>query len=91
MNQNRIAEAGALPGLVALLKRYPPQLSGQVPPSVARRAADAVTNLAHENNSIKNQVRTEGGIPPLVSLLETRMPRCSARGERALHARVQER
>lgn len=72
VNQNRIAEAGALPGLVALLKRYPPQLSGQVPPSVARRAADAVTNLAHENNSIKNQVRTEGGIPPLVSLLETR-------------------
>jgi len=71
-NQNRIAEAGALPGLVALLKRYPPQLAGSVPPSVARRAADAVTNLAHENNNIKNQVRTEGGIPPLVSLLETR-------------------
>jgi HEAT repeat protein len=71
-NQNRISEAGALPGLVALLKRYPPQLSGPIPPSVARRAADAVTNLAHENNTIKNLVRTEGGIPPLVALLETR-------------------
>lgn len=71
-NQNRISEAGALPGLVALLKRYPPQLSGPTPPSVARRAADAVTNLAHENNTIKNLVRTEGGIPPLVALLETR-------------------
>lgn len=71
-NQNRISEAGALPGLVALLKRYPPQLSGPMPPSVARRAADAVTNLAHENNTIKNLVRTEGGIPPLVALLETR-------------------
>ena len=71
-NQNRISEAGALPGLVALLKRYPPQLSGPTPPSVARRAADAVTNLAHENNNIKNLVRTEGGIPPLVALLETR-------------------
>jgi HEAT repeat protein len=72
INQNRISEAGALPGLVALLKRYPPQLPGTTPPSVARRAADAVTNLAHENNNIKNLVRTEGGIPPLVALLETR-------------------
>ena len=71
-HQNRIANAGALPGLVALLKRYPPQMSGNVAPSVARRAADAVTNLAHENNQIKNRVRTEGGIPPLVALLETR-------------------
>ena len=71
-HQNRIADAGALPGLVALLKRYPPQMSGNVAPSVARRAADAVTNLAHENNPIKNRVRTEGGIPPLVALLETR-------------------
>ena len=49
------------PWLVALLKRYPPQLSGPTPPSVARRAADAVTNLAHENNNIKNHVRTEAG------------------------------
>ena len=34
-----------------------------------RRAADAVTNLAHENVVIKSRVRSEGGIPPLCSLL----------------------
>lgn len=37
---------------------------------VARRAADAVTNLAHENVEIKNTVREVGGVPPLVALLE---------------------
>ena len=83
-NQNRIAEAGALPGLVALLQRYPPQTTGSVPTSVARRAADAVTNLAHENNGIKNQVRVEGGIPPLVSLLETKDPKVKRAAARAL-------
>ena len=83
-NQNRIAEAGALPGLVALLQRYPPQTTGSVPTSVARRAADAVTNLAHENNGIKNQVRVEGGIPPLVSLLETKDPKVKRAAASAL-------
>ena len=38
---------------------------------VARRAADAITNLAHENIEIKAKVRAEGGIPPLVTLLES--------------------
>lgn len=38
--------------------------------SVVRRAADAITNLAHENVPIKSRVRAEGGIPPLVILLE---------------------
>ena len=38
--------------------------------SVVRRAADAITNLAHENVSIKSRVRAEGGIPPLVALLQ---------------------
>ena len=84
VNQNRIAKAGALPGLVALLQRYPPQTTGSVPTSVARRAADAVTNLAHENNSIKNQVRVEGGIPPLVSLLETKDPKVKRAAASAL-------
>ncbi len=37
---------------------------------MARRAADAVTNLAHENVEIKTRVRLEGGIPPLVALLD---------------------
>ena len=63
---------GALPGLVGLLKRYVP-FGG--PPnsgaSVVRRAADAITNLAHENVVIKSKVRAEGGIPPLVCLLES--------------------
>lgn len=61
---------GALPGLVAILKRfvpYPIQPSSGA--STVRRAADAITNLAHENVSIKSRVRTEGGIPPLVALL----------------------
>eukprot|EP00878_Enallax_costatus_P045108 GHUV01054020.1.p1 GENE.GHUV01054020.1~~GHUV01054020.1.p1 ORF type:complete len:147 (-),score=45.25 GHUV01054020.1:7-447(-) len=38
---------------------------------VARRAADAITNLAHENLEIKNMVRREGGIAPLVRLLSS--------------------
>ena len=63
---------GALPGLVGLLKRYVPFMG---PPntgaSVVRRAADAITNLAHENVVIKSKVRAEGGIPPLVCLLES--------------------
>ena len=84
VNQNRIAAAGALPGLVALLQRYPPQTTGSVATSVARRAADAVTNLAHENNAIKNHVRTEGGIPPLVSLLETKDPKVKRAAASAL-------
>jgi len=45
--------------------RGPPGSGG-----VARRAADAITNLAHENVDIKHLVRQEGGIPPLVALLE---------------------
>lgn len=61
---------GALPGLVAILNRFVPYPG---PPSTGastvRRAADAITNLAHENISIKSRVRTEGGIPPLVALL----------------------
>lgn len=43
--------------------------------SVVRRAADAITNLAHENVSIKSKVRTEDGIPPLVALLEAYDPK----------------
>ncbi|KAL0459533.1 UNVERIFIED_CONTAM: arm repeat protein interacting with a [Sesamum latifolium] len=42
---------------------------------VIRRAADAITNLAHENSSIKTRVRIEGGIPPLVELLEFADPK----------------
>lgn len=69
--QRRIADAGALPLLVALLLRQGGSNNARVANGVVRRAADAVTNLAHENAHIKTRVRTEGGIPPLVRLLES--------------------
>ena len=58
-HQQRIADAGALPGLVALLKRAPVLgvSHGSTAGGVARRAADAITNLAHENVTIKTKVR----------------------------------
>lgn len=63
---------------MALLKRYVPF---QGPPnsgsSVVRRAADAITNLAHENVAIKSKVRAEDGIPPLVALLDAYDPKVS--------------
>lgn len=70
-HQHAIADEGALAGLVNLLKRYLPatNLSQGPGASLVRRAADAVTNLAHENVVIKSRVRAEGGIPPLVHLL----------------------
>jgi len=71
--QTRIAGANALPGLVRLLSAHrTTAVTRQQPGSggVARRASDAITNLAHENSEIKNLVRNEGGIPPLVALLE---------------------
>ena len=70
-HQHAIADEGALAGLVRLLKRYLPatNLSQGPGASLVRRAADAVTNLAHENVIIKSRVRGEGGIPPLVALL----------------------
>ena len=90
-NQNRIAEAGALPGLVALLQRYPPQTTGSVPTSVARRAADAVTNLAHENNGIKNQVRVEGASRRRIAPGDEGPEGEARRRERPAHAGVQKR
>ena len=58
--------------LVPLLERYHPSQGSGPTASVARRAADAITNLAHENNRIKNIVRERGGIPPLVKLLDAK-------------------
>jgi HEAT repeat protein len=40
--------------------------------TIARRAAGAVANLAHEDVHTKNLVREEGGIPALVLLLKAR-------------------
>ncbi|GAU23360.1 hypothetical protein TSUD_334070, partial [Trifolium subterraneum] len=55
--------------------------------SLLRKAADTITNLAHENTSIKTLVRVEGGIPPLVELLEfndTKVQRAAAGALRTL-------
>lgn len=91
-HQNKIANAGALAGLVGLLKRHVPFCSASTGTpgtcaGVARRAADAITNLAHENITIKNKVRDQGGIVPLVSLLEsydTKVARAAAGALRTL-------
>ncbi|OIT05599.1 PREDICTED: ARM REPEAT PROTEIN INTERACTING WITH ABF2-like [Nicotiana attenuata] len=69
-HQQLIVDAGALPHLVDLLKRHRNAQNSRAVNGVIRRAADAITNLAHENSSIKSRVRIEGGIPPLVELLE---------------------
>ncbi|KAL6842217.1 hypothetical protein ACP4OV_027980 [Aristida adscensionis] len=70
-HQQHIVDAGALPPLVNLLKRHKNTANSRVVNSVIKRAADAITNLAHENSNIKTCVRMEGGIPPLVELLES--------------------
>ncbi|XVE66038.1 hypothetical protein DITRI_Ditri08aG0049300 [Diplodiscus trichospermus] len=69
-HQQLIVDSGALSHLVNLLRRHKDGSSSRAVISVIRRAADAITNLAHENSSIKTRVRMEGGIPPLVELLE---------------------
>ncbi|MQL73796.1 hypothetical protein Taro_006159, partial [Colocasia esculenta] len=69
-HQQLIVDAGALSHLVSLLKRHRECSNSRAVNSVLRRVADATTNLAHENSSIKTLARIEGGIPPLVELLE---------------------
>ncbi|CAN1129361.1 ARM REPEAT PROTEIN INTERACTING WITH ABF2 [Linum perenne] len=85
-HQQLIVDNGALPCLVDLLKRHTEGTTRAVT-SVIRRAADAITNLAHENSNIKTRVRMEGGIPPLVELLEfadTKVQRAAAGALRTL-------
>lgn len=55
-HQQLIVDIGALSHLVELLKRHKDGSSRAVN-SVIRRAADAITNLAHENSCIKTRVR----------------------------------
>ncbi|PKA54839.1 arm repeat protein interacting with ABF2 [Apostasia shenzhenica] len=74
-HQQLIVDAGALPLLVSLLERHKRGCNGRSVSSLIRRAADAITNLAHENSTIKTFVRIEGGIPPLVELLESTDPK----------------
>ncbi|XP_054818516.1 ARM REPEAT PROTEIN INTERACTING WITH ABF2-like isoform X2 [Prosopis cineraria] len=69
-HQQHIVDAGALPYLMDLLKRHKTCGNSRALTGLIRRAADAITNLAHENGIIKTRVRMEGGIPPLVELLE---------------------
>lgn len=69
-HQQLIVDAGALPHLVNILKKHKGGQSSRALIGAIRRAADAITNLAHENSRIKSRVRTEHGIPPLVELLE---------------------
>ncbi|KAG7991538.1 hypothetical protein I3843_02G081900 [Carya illinoinensis] len=86
-HQQLIVDSGALPNLVDLLKRHKYSSSSRAVTSVIRRSADAITNLAHENSSIKTRVRMEGGIPPLVELLEfadTKVQRAAAGALRTL-------
>ncbi|KAL3646685.1 hypothetical protein CASFOL_009229 [Castilleja foliolosa] len=86
-HQQHIVDHGALPHLVNLLKRHKDGLNSQAVCGVIRRAADAITNLAHENSSIKTFVRVDGGIPPLVELLEfadTKVQRSAAGALRTL-------
>ncbi|RVX20942.1 ARM repeat protein interacting with ABF2 [Vitis vinifera] len=82
-----IVDAGALPHLVELLKRHRSGYKTRAVNSVVRRAADAITNLAHENSNIKTRVRIEGGIPPLVELLkfiDTKVQKAAAGALRTL-------
>ncbi|CAK9147058.1 unnamed protein product [Ilex paraguariensis] len=86
-HQQIIVDAGALPRLVDLLKRHRDGQNSRAVNGVIRRAADAITNLAHENSSIKTRVRIEGGIPPLVELLDfvdTKVQRAAAGALRTL-------
>ncbi|CAA0828104.1 ARM REPEAT PROTEIN INTERACTING WITH ABF2 [Striga hermonthica] len=69
-HQQHIVDAGALPVLVDLLKRYRCHSESRAICGVIKEAADAITNLAQENGNIKNFVRVEGGIPLMVELLE---------------------
>ncbi|KAL8224893.1 hypothetical protein R6Q57_017450 [Mikania cordata] len=70
-HQQTIVDAGAIPHLVALLKRHKNGQKSRVVNGAIRKAADAITNLAHENGKSKTFVRVEGGIPPLVELLQS--------------------
>ncbi|KAL0680928.1 hypothetical protein Bca4012_047775 [Brassica carinata] len=68
--QQLIVDAGVIAPTVKLLKRRGVCIGCMEANAVLRRAADIVTNIAHDNPRIKNNIRVEGGIPPLVELLD---------------------
>ncbi|KFK25551.1 hypothetical protein AALP_AA8G129600 [Arabis alpina] len=69
-NQQLIVDAGAIVPTVNLLKRRELCCECLYANAVLRRAADIVTNISHDNPRIKTNIRVEGGIPPLVELLD---------------------
>ncbi|KAF8050925.1 hypothetical protein N665_1854s0008 [Sinapis alba] len=68
--QQLIVDSGAIVPAVKLLKRRGICLGCMEANAVIRRAADIITNIAHDNPRIKTNIRVEGGIPPLVELLD---------------------
>ena len=52
-----IVDAGALPHLVALLKRHRDNRTSQVVNGVIKVAVGAIANLARRNGSIKTRVK----------------------------------
>ncbi|CAL9229740.1 unnamed protein product [Arabidopsis halleri] len=64
-----IVDAGAIVPTVKLLKRRGICGDCMFANAVIRRAADIITNIAHDNPRIKTNTRVEGGIPSLVELL----------------------
>ncbi|WVZ05548.1 hypothetical protein V8G54_018894 [Vigna mungo] len=86
-HQDLIVGVGVLPCLVESLKRHKICTISEPLVYLLKRAADAITSLAHENDDIKTRVRREGGIPPLVELLEfndVKVQRAAARALRTL-------
>ncbi|XP_020238767.1 ARM REPEAT PROTEIN INTERACTING WITH ABF2 [Cajanus cajan] len=86
-HQQLIIEAGALPCLIDLLRRHKISTISQLLSDVLKRVADAITSLALRNSGIKTLVRMEGGIAPLVELLEfndTEVQRAAAGALRTL-------
>ncbi|EOA20012.1 hypothetical protein CARUB_v10000275mg, partial [Capsella rubella] len=67
--QQLIVDAGAIVPTVKLLERRVICSGCTAANAVIRRAADIITNIAHDNPRIKKDIRVEGGIPPLVELL----------------------
>uniref|UniRef100_A0A7N0ZQL4 BTB domain-containing protein n=1 Tax=Kalanchoe fedtschenkoi TaxID=63787 RepID=A0A7N0ZQL4_KALFE len=66
----QFVDEGHLPSLVNLLKLSKEGFSREAANGVIRRSADAIANLAHENNNIKSLVRNAGAIPLLVESLK---------------------
>ncbi|KAG5043501.1 hypothetical protein JHK87_007416 [Glycine soja] len=85
--QQLIVDAGALPCLVDWLRMQKISTTSQPLIDLLKRVADAITSLIHENNGIKTLFRMEGGIAPLVELLEfndIKVQRAAARALRTL-------